>query len=562
MRKLPCVLTLFTSAAFGQNPLYLNNLGGAAYDMGNGVLAGPNNEHFYTGAFSGAADLAPNASGGTVTSAGGRDIYFTKYTSDGAFVWGKAIGGASSDEGIAMVSSNDNGLILTGTYTFEADMDPGPGITNLHVAGSNTSSLGTFLSRYTSNGDLVWAKSLSGINAGCYVTDMARDVTGNIYLTGWYTGPVDFDPSANDLIFLNNLNSNAFVAKYDANGNLLWARQIGGSAMTWAYSIYVTGSGTVLVGGFYDSGTCDMDPGTAAVERTAANGVRNGWAVKLTTGGQYDWSVDLAGDGACTVKTVLLDGSGNAFLGGIFEGTYDLDPGPGVISTISDDSEDAFLMKLSGTNGALFQVVPFQGFFDEDVSLMTLGSDGSLYFSGATWGDSDLDPGPGIVYPLVELPVFFCHYSTSLDYLGHYGWSDLGNIVHKSMDVDIDERMISTGRFDGTIDLNTGNGSYPLTAVGEQDGFIICIGDINVGFAQPVRSTDLGAFPNPSHGLFHLELPYPDMAVSVSDGSGRVLFQTSIMKSSILDLSSQPAGTYVINAWNEKFSQAQKVVLE
>ncbi len=562
MRRILPVLTLLGSTLFAQNPVYLKNLGGSTYDMGTGVLAGPVSGSYFTGTFNGTADLDPGVNGGTVTSAGGRDAYFAKYTNDGAFVWGKAVGGSSADEGVAMVSSNDNGLFLAGTYTFEADMDPGPGITNLTVAGTNNSSIGTFIARYTTNGDLVWARSLSGINAGCYVAGMARDGIGNLYVTGWYTGPVDFDPSGNSQIFMNNPNTNSFVAKYDGDGNLIWARQIGGSAMTRAYSIYVNGSGSVLLGGYYDSGTCDVDPGAATVAYTAASGVRNGWAIKLTTDGQYAWSADLAGDNTCTVKTVLLDAPGNAFLGGTFSGTYDFNPGPDITSFTSDNSQDAFLMKLSGTTGTLTQAVPFQGFFDEDVSLMTLGNDGSLYFSGATWGDSDLDPGPGTVFPTLELPVFFCHYSTSMTYLGHYGWSDLGNIIHTSMDVDLNGQMISTGRFDGTIDLNTGSGSFPLTAVGEQDAFIASFGDINVGFVQPVAAQGIGAFPNPSKGMFHLTLPYPEMTVTVTDDLGRTVFKSSNMSSSILDISLQPAGVYLITAWNDKFSAAQKVLVE
>jgi len=443
MRHLSILLALVGGTTMAQTPHYLKNQGGTGFDGGNGVAIGPNNEHFFTGAFTGTADMDPDASGGNLNSAGGKDIYFAKFTSAGALVWAKSIGGTSDDEGVAMVPSDAGGLYVTGTYTFQADMDPGPGTTNVGVAGLNPNSVGTFFARYTANGDLIWARSLSGINASCYVKDMARDAAGNLYLTGWYTGPVDFDPSGSNLIipYIGN-NADAFVAKYDNNGDLLWAGQIGGTASTWSQTIDVTPAGEVVVGGFHMSGTCDLDPGTGLVEHTSGTGIRSGWAVKLDTDGQYLWSADIAGDDYCAIDAVLFDATGAVLLGGSFEGTYDLDPGSAMQAvTSAGTSRDGFLLKLDGTSGSLAQAVPFQGAGDDTVELMTLANDGTIYFSGAFWDDTDMDPGQGVVQPLGFLPVYFCHYDTDLNYLNHYGWYGFGNIFHRDMAMDALERI-------------------------------------------------------------------------------------------------------------------------
>ncbi len=564
MRIIVLFLLFLGSASFAQSPLYLNNLGGSSFDGGNGVVIGPNNEHFFTGTFTGTADLSPDASGGTVTSVGGQDIYFAKYTSSGQLVWGKSIGGVSDDEGIAMVPSNAGGLYLTGTYTSQADMDPGAGTTLVGVAGLNPNSEGTFFARYSADGNLIWARSLSGINASCFVKDMARDAAGNLYLTGWYTGPVDFDPSGSNLIipYIGN-NADAFVAKYDGNGDMLWAHQIGGTASTWTYSIDVNQGGEVLVGGFHMSGTCDLDPGPGVVEHTTATGVRSGWAVKLDTDGQYLWSADLAGDDFCAVNAVLFDDAGAAYLGGTFEGTYDLDPGAAeLLSTSIGNSKDAFLIKLDGTAGTLVQAVPFQGAGDDEVSLMTLANDGSIYFSGEFWEDTDMDPGPNTVQPLGVLPVYFCRFSTEMDYLNHYGWYGFGSIFQRGMAMDAMGRMVSTGRFNETYDFTNGFNSFELTSVGSFDAFIVSMGDINVGIAHPTSVESSQAYPNPSFGRFHLTLPYSDMNVSVSDALGRVVHTSTNVGPSMIDISMHPPGTYLVRAWNDRFSAAHKIVLE
>lgn len=563
MRYLSVLLVLIEGASIAQSPYYLKNQGGSSFDGGNGLTIGPNNEHFFTGTYTGTADMDLASGAGGLTSVGGKDAYFAKFTDNGAIVWAKSVGGTGDDEGIALVPTSGGGLYVTGTYTYLADMDPGPGTVNVGVAGLNPSSIGTFFARYTASGDLTWANSLSGINASCHVKDMTQDAAGNLYLTGWYTGPVDFDPSGNNLIipYLGG-NADAFVAKYDGNGEMLWALQIGGTASTWSNTIAVSNSGEVLVGGFHMSGTCDLDPGVGQVEHTTGTGIRSGWAVKLNTDGQYIWSADIAGDDYCVIEAVLFDAAGSAYVGGSFEGTYDLDPGPAMnpISSIGN-FEDAFLVKLDGATGALVRSVPYQGTGDDALSLMTLSNDGTIYTSGAFWNDTDMDPGPGVVQPLGLLPVYFCHYDSDLNYLDHFGWYGFGNIFQTDMAVDMSGRMVSTGRFDGSYDFTDGFASHPLTAVGSFDAYIVSMGDINVGIDAQSGPYEPPS-PNPSQGIFRLSLPHPSMQLSVIDASGREVYRALGSENAVIDLSRCPAGIYLVRAWDERTSVSHQVIVE
>src|SRR6187549_2715250 len=61
--------------------------------------------------------------------------------------------------------------------------------------------------------------------------DIAADATGNVYVIGNFYGPTDVDPSELDSILLSAGESDIFLAKYDPDGNYLWAFSIGGTGI-------------------------------------------------------------------------------------------------------------------------------------------------------------------------------------------------------------------------------------------------------------------------------------------------------------------------------------------
>ena len=63
-----------------------------------------------------------------------------------------------------------------------------------------------------------WANSIGGTfeDVGSSIT---ADALGNVYLTGWYNGTVDFDPSASTFNLTSNGLSDVFIQKLDAYGN-------------------------------------------------------------------------------------------------------------------------------------------------------------------------------------------------------------------------------------------------------------------------------------------------------------------------------------------------------
>ena len=111
------------------------------------------------------------------------------------------------------------------------------------------------------------------------INGMAVDSSGNLYLAGSFQGTVDFDLGAGVSTLTSAGGNDAFVAKYDSAGNLLWVRSGGGVSSDVATTVVVDGSGNVIVGGSFSQ-------------------ISNFGGVGLTSNGSTDaliWKLDSAG---------------------------------------------------------------------------------------------------------------------------------------------------------------------------------------------------------------------------------------------------------------------------
>ena len=128
-----------------------------------------------------------------------------------------------------------------------------------------------FVAKYEASGDLVWAKRAGGTS-----TDeghgIAVDGAGNSYVTGDFRDSATFGPGETNATTLTSAGGDdIFVAKYEASGDLVWAKRAGGTSTDEGHGIAVDGAGNSYVtGDFRDSAT--FGPGeTNATTLTSAS---------------------------------------------------------------------------------------------------------------------------------------------------------------------------------------------------------------------------------------------------------------------------------------------------
>ncbi|HRF19894.1 MAG TPA: SBBP repeat-containing protein, partial [Chitinophagaceae bacterium] len=191
-----------------------------------------------TGVFQGTVDFDPGAGTVSLTSAGSYDVLFAKYDADGNYVYAKALGGTGSDFGNGIAVDGSGNVYVTGYFSGTADFDPGAGTANIISAGTQD----IFFAKYDASGNYVYAKALGG-TGGDYSNDIALDGSGNVYVTGYFNGTGDFDPGAGTANLTSAGNNDLFFAKYDASGNYVYAKAVGGTGYDIGYRIVVDGGG-------------------------------------------------------------------------------------------------------------------------------------------------------------------------------------------------------------------------------------------------------------------------------------------------------------------------------
>ncbi len=197
-----------------------------------------------TGDFYRTAIFGPGETNETaLTSAGKKDIFIARYNSDGTLAWARQVSGANSDNGSCVSAlANGSGLVtgsFSGTVTF------GAGEANETVLTSSTGGEG-FIARYNPDGTLAWAKKRVGV-FGSGVSTLAD---GSCLVTGTLMGTVTFGAGeANETALTSAGDADIFIARYNPDGTLVWAKRAGGTEWDAGSSVSAIEGGSCLVTG-------------------------------------------------------------------------------------------------------------------------------------------------------------------------------------------------------------------------------------------------------------------------------------------------------------------------
>jgi len=266
---------------------------------------------------SGNVILAASFSDGSVTFGGTTltnntnidEVCLVKYNSSGEVIWARIAGGGIRY--VTDVAYDQNGNIFT--------------------TGGGT----TVLAKFDASGNFLWARSITGEETSAPTKKIKFDALGNCYIAGEYTG----SPTFGDITLEDSEFGMFYIAKYDATGTVLWVRHSNGSGWGRAFAFGVDASGNSIVTGWYE-GSINIGPYSMAhtdlqdmfLACYNPNGVLL-WAKGINgdgAGGGYGAEFDK--DGNCVVTgnfsdTTTFDGITKVAVGGSdgFVAKYKLD---------------------------------------------------------------------------------------------------------------------------------------------------------------------------------------------------------------------------------------------
>ena len=353
--------------------------------------------------------------------------------------------------------------------------------------------------------------------------DVATDGSGNSYMTGSFSGTVDFDQTAavhlgdTDILTARG-GGDAYVAKYAQDNSLLWVQRMGNDNLIGSdtgNTIAVDGVGNVYVAGHY----YDIDA-TISADRdgfVAQLRVSDGAIIWTTYFGTPDVLDHVEGVGIDSAKNVYtlsqrsdsnqevrkfnsnggllwtksittnqflggdlaVSASGNVFVASVFLGTVDFDPGPKTYNISSNwANTNGFVLKLD-TNGKFGWVSPFLHHSSATLSArvfarsVALDSSGNVVVGGHYYGLVDFDPSPGTT----SLPTIGGAFITKLNSSGRLVWArslETSSFAFvRGVAVDAADSIYATGDFQGIIDLNPSAASDARASAGGKDIFVV-----------------------------------------------------------------------------------------
>ncbi|MCX6645585.1 MAG: hypothetical protein NTY09_04400, partial [bacterium] len=241
------------------NLIWAKSAGGTDDDQGYGITTLSDNSTVVTGTFRDSASFGPGEPNQTVLTSTGQfdDIFIARYNSDGTLAWAKCAGGTyPHDQGNGITTLSDNSTVVIGTFGSSATFGLGePNETVLTSAGDSD----IFIARYNLDGTLAWVKSAGGASEN--YADQGNGITtlsdNSTVVTGRFNSSATFGPGEpNQTVLISVGYSDLFIARYNPDGSLAWAKRAGGAIYDYGKGITtLSDNSTVVVGEFSDSAT-------------------------------------------------------------------------------------------------------------------------------------------------------------------------------------------------------------------------------------------------------------------------------------------------------------------
>ncbi len=336
-----------------------------------------------------------------------------------------------------------------------------------------------------------WVKTWGGSS-----TEMAKgvavDTSGNVYVIGEFAGTVNFDPagpnpSATRTSYNNTVD--AYLTKFNASGTWQWTRTWGAGPVSGlaymgrdaANGIALDSAGNVYVVGLYQ-GTVDFGSGFV-FPSNAPMGSNNVFAAKFNSNGTTQWVKTWGANSGGEAYSVAVDPAGYVYVQGDWSGaSCDFDQYGAHDVHLNHGHFDAFLVKLSTSNGAFQWAKTWGGEGYDDGPGVAVDSLGYVYVAGMYASKTiNFDPAgnhpDGDKHPAHDsgslVDVFLSKFDSAGNFLwvrtwGGQGTDDAGQMVT----IDHADNIYVGGRYGCvTCEFNPATTAHPH-ANGDLDAFV------------------------------------------------------------------------------------------
>ena len=540
---------LFINTAFCQSFQWAKSIGGTAND-GTSFLALDPSGNIYTGT----SCMYPTTYFNSDTFAidGFNDIFLSKYDNNGNKIWIKQFGGPNGNMvnikqdgfGGIIYDGFSNTIISAGTFIESSNF----GCTTLSTLVEDRQ---IFLTKTDLNGNCLWSKQAGGTldDFGYSVTS---DINGNIFLVGSVLDSAYFDTI--------HVARGGILAKYDINGNCLWAKNI----ISYTNTLGNMGSSIKIGEIRIDNNELYLIGSNVEDTLTIDNSVLQqsnyyGKVIaKFDLNGNLIWYKQLAGPSSFGISALSTDALSNIYVTGSFSNGIAIFENDTITSS---GSTDMFFAKYDTNGNKIWVTNPnaSQNSYGIDISS---DLDGNIYLTGAFKGLANF--GSFVVNSNTNLDMFIARYNNNGVCLGI---SQSDNSEGDAIGTDGGGAAIVGGSYIGSTNF----GMVNLTSFGNTDAFIAKHSAITgQGGNERIINNQLTIYTNPNKGSFRIKLPdeitnMQNAILLVFDQQGREVARFNLEEASEsprFDVNKTSAGLYTVQLVQGKKTYWGKMVVE
>ena len=259
-------------------------------------------------------------------------FHLSSYNGFSQWVWSKQVSATNDVIPAAIESDNSCNVYVFGDYKSAISI------------GTKTFPYGgvkdIVLIKYNSIGDTLWVRTVNPTTK-IAARAMTLDASGNVYITGGFVGTANFHGTVINAV---GGSEDIYLAKYDPNGNLIFAKNVtwdGG--VTRSSGIVVDENDSIAMVGFFNNNAVF---GTNPGDTLYWSGVTNNFFAKFDNNGNFGYAKKFEGtDPDTRFNAITVAGSEGYYIGGTFLGTIYL-PSP---VTSNGNSRDILLLKVNKT---------------------------------------------------------------------------------------------------------------------------------------------------------------------------------------------------------------------
>jgi len=469
--KIPLILLallMLCTQAHAQKSALLwgTYFGGDTTTANNGIVTDNSGNVYITGYTYNTKQIATKGAYQTKGDSINGDAFLAKFSSSGNLLWATYFGGGGEENGVGIAIDKSNNIYITGNTTSSSDIATSNAYQTSFAGGGPNGD--AFLAKFSSSGNLLWATYFGG-NGDDQGIGIAIDTSGKIYISGLTESKSGIATSGAYQTSYGGGDYDAFLAKFNSSGNLLWATYFGGDNYDDCYGVATDAFDNAYITGTTLSTTHIATSGAYQTSGDSINGVV--FLTKFNSSGNLLWATyygDSSGGGG-----VATDKSGKIYITGLTSGTSNIATSGAYQTSYGGGVYDAFLAKFS-QSGNLLWATYFGGSGDDEGVEVAIDTAGSIHTSGWTTSTSGISTSGA--YQTFHAGGGYNTYLAKFSSQGSLLWSSYfggsgGDNYGGTLAIDIFNNVYIDGLTSSTSGITT-SGAYQFSYGGYGNGFL------------------------------------------------------------------------------------------